>query len=112
MLLGGGGGGLAATGESAEVTGDTAPASAGVVAPPYTGEAVVTGETGVTGDESVTGVGGGGGEKIRGAGGGCGTSMGAAVGAETGATVAKHLSQVVWQYPSGASTVGVVMNAA
>ena len=106
MLLGGGGGGLAATGESAEVTGDTVPAGAGAVAPPYTGEAVVTGETGVTG------VGGGGGEKTRGAGGGCGTSMGAAVGAETGAAVPEHLSQVVWQYPSGASAVGVVMNAA
>ena len=112
MLLGAGGGGLAATGESAEVTGDTVPAGAGAVAPPYTGEAVVTGETGVSGDELVTGVGGGGGEKTRGAGGGCGTSMGAAVGAETGAAVPEHLSQVVWQYPSGASAVGVVMNAA
>ena len=38
--------------------------------------------------------------------------MGATVGAETGAVVAKHLSQVFWQYPSGASAVGMVMKAA
>ena len=54
---------------------------------------------------------GGGGESTRGAGGGCGTTVGAAVGADTGA-VAKHLAQVVWQYPSGASAVGMVMKAA
>ncbi len=58
------------------------------------------------------GGGGGGGEKTTGAGGGWGTSVGATVGAETGAVVAKHLSQVVWQYPSGASAVGMVMKAA
>ena len=54
--------------------------------------------------------GGGGGEKTTGAGGG-GTAVGATVGAETGAVVAKHLSQVFWQYPSGASAVGVVILA-
>ena len=32
-----------------------------------------------------------------GAGGGCGTTVGATVGAETWAAVARHLSQVVWQ---------------
>ena len=47
-----------------------------------------------------------------GAGGGWGTTVGATVGAETGAVVAKHLSQVVWQYPSGASAVAMVMKAA
>jgi len=64
------------------------------------------------GDGVAAGGGGGGGEKTMGAGGGWGTTVGAAMGAETGAVVAKHLSQVVWQYPSGASAVGMVMKAA
>ncbi len=51
------------------------------------------------------------GEKTTGAGGGWDTAVGATVGAETGAVVAKHLSQVVWQYPSGASAVGAVILA-
>ena len=47
-----------------------------------------------------------------GAGGGWGTTVGATMGAKTGAVVAKHLSQVVWQYPSGAPAVAMVMEAA
>ncbi len=61
--------------------------------------------------DGVAAGGGGGEEKTTGAGGGWGTTVEAAVGAETGAVVAKHLSQVVWQYPSGASAVGVVILA-
>ena len=63
------------------------------------------------GDGVAAGGGGGGGEKTTEAGGGRGTTVGAEVGAETGAVVAEHLSQVVWQYPSGASAVGVVILA-
>ena len=61
--------------------------------------------------DGVAAGGGGGGDKIAGAGGGCFFLMGATPGTETGAVVAKHLSQVVWQNPSGASAVGVVMLA-